>query len=514
MKHFISTTALFLLFLIQCLGSNYNYSFENDTISTNDTKNDSLQIKVDFLKTYFTSVSSTDNKIKQPLNYIINYLENDTIKNIYFYLKNFNQTDSLDYYSNYLKTKTTNIDFSNKILLKNDSITNVINYILGYISQDSITKWLIELKRDSLNICLKNIKNDSLNIWLKNNNNKYSRFWLKNAMNDSIGIWINNINKYTIRVLLDDDIFTKSIRRKIQKNILKSQQKNTNSLKLIKRKVPKIAPDLWKIFGTTSMNVSQGYLSNWAEGGASSISLLSAFNLHADYSKDDTKWNNTVDLKYGILKNGDETLRKNEDKIELSSKFGQKAFDKWYYSILFNAKTQFSKGFDYPNDSIEISNFMNPASVVFAIGLDYKLNSKFSMLISPLTSKFTIVLDTAKIDQTKYGLSFDETVKKEIGAYFKIQYKFKITNDISIDNKLNLFSNYKDNPQNIDVNYEINILMKINEFINTTIHTNLIYDDDMRIPVYEKINGIDTKVGTTKKIQFKELLSVGIAYKF
>ena len=157
---------------------------------------------------------------------------------------------------------------------------------------------------------------------------------------------------------------------------------------------------------------------------------------------------------------------------------------------------------------------MNPASFVFAVGLDYKLNSKFSMLISPITSKFTVVLDTASIDQTKFGLSDDETVKKEIGAYIKIQYKIKITDDINVENKLNLFSNYINNPQNIDINYEANINMKVNDFIITTIHLHLIYDDDIKIPVYEEISGLDTKVGTTKKIQFKELLSVGIAYKF
>ncbi|MBE9466923.1 MAG: DUF3078 domain-containing protein [Bacteroidetes bacterium] len=514
MKHFISTTVLFLMFFFQCLGSSENYSYENDSTKINEIKTDSLQLKVDLLKTQFASVSSTNSIIKQPLNYIINYLENDTIKNIYFYLKNFRQTDSLDYYSNYLKTETTNIDSLNKKLLRNDSLKNTINYLLDYISQDSVTKWLNEIKKDSLNICLKNIKNDSLNIYLKNDNNKYSRFWLKNTMNDSIGIWLNNLNKHSFRILIDDDIFTKSISRRIQKNILKSQQKNLNSLMLIKKKVPKITPDLWKFFGTTSINVSQGYLSNWAEGGASSISLLSSFKLHADYSKDDTKWNNTIDLKYGILKTEDENLRKNEDKIELSSKFGQNAFNNWYYSIFGNLKTQFSKGYEYPNDSVEISNFMNPAYIILAFGLDYKVNSKFSMLISPVTSKFTIVLDTTKIDQTKYGLSNDEIVKKEFGAYFKIQYKFKITDDINIDNKLNLFSNYNNNPQNIDINYEANINMKINDFINTTIRIHLIYDDDVRIPVYKKINGIDTKTGTTKKFQFKELLSVGIAYKF
>lgn len=514
MKYFVSATALFLISLSQSFGSVKNYSFNKDSVTTNkiiinDVKPDSLKLTVDFLKSHFVTVSSTDSKITHPLNYILNYLENDTIKNIYSYLKNFNQTDSLYYYSNYLKKNITDNDSTKKT-----QIIKGLNYITNYISNDSVTRWLRELKRDSIKICFRNIKNDTLNIWLKNNRSKYSRFWLKNMMNDSIGIWLNNLNKNTFRILLDDDIFTKSISRKIQKNILKSQVINLNSFKLKKIKAPQIAPDLWEFFGTTGMNVSQGYLSNWAEGGASSISLVSAFNLHADYSKNDTKWNNTIDLKYGILKNGGETLRKNEDKIELSSKFGQKAFNNWYYSIFCNIKTQFSKGFDYPNDTVEVSNFMSPAYLIFAFGLDYKRKSNFSMLISPITAKFVAVLDTVKIDQTKYGLNSNETVKKELGAYFKIQYKLEITNDISIDNKLNLFSNYRNNPQNIDVNYEMNILMKINEFINTTIHTNLIYDDDVRIPVYEKVNGIETKVGTTKKIQFKELLSIGIAYRF
>jgi hypothetical protein len=115
------------------------------------------------------------------------------------------------------------------------------------------------------------------------------------------------------------------------------------------------------------------------------------------------------------------------------------------------------------------------------------------------------------VDPTKYGIDDGKNRKDEMGAYIKSHFKFDLTKDILVENKLDFFSNFLESPQNIDVNWELNIGLKINSHMNTTISTHLIYDDDIEVPVYDT-DGV--KISTTKSIQFKEVLSIGFSYKF
>lgn len=270
----------------------------------------------------------------------------------------------------------------------------------------------------------------------------------------------------------------------------------------------------WKTGGVGNVNFSQGYLKNWVEGGENSVSALSILSLYTNYAKGKQNWDNTLDLKFGVLQSGDQNLRKNEDKIELTTKFGQKAFKSWYYAILGSFKSQMFNGYDYPNDSVAISRFMSPAYTFLSLGLDYKPNDKISVLISPITSKSTYVLDTVKFDQTRYGLEKDERIRMEFGGYIKTLVKLDLTENILLENKFDLFSNYAEHPEHIDVNWEVVINMTVSKYITTTISAHLIYDHDIDVPVFEEINGENIQTGNTKAIQFKELLAIGLSYKF
>ena len=273
----------------------------------------------------------------------------------------------------------------------------------------------------------------------------------------------------------------------------------------------------WKIGGNGGLNFSQGYLSYWAEGGESSISGLAVFGLYANYEKGNSKWENTLATKYGLLKSGENELRKNEDKFEVSTKFGQKAFNNFYYSMMLSLKSQLAKGYEFPNDSVVVSDFLSPGYILSSIGMDFKPTNKLSILMSPLTSKITVMCDTS-INETKYGLEEGENLKKEMGAFLKTIYKVDITKDIALENELDFFTNYQERPENIDVNWEVKLTMKVNDHINTTINTHLIYDDDINLPIERTRLGengeLETYTGNTKKIQFKEMLSIGFSYKF
>ncbi|PCJ83359.1 MAG: hypothetical protein COA57_11380, partial [Flavobacteriales bacterium] len=154
-----------------------------------------------------------------------------------------------------------------------------------------------------------------------------------------------------------------------------------------------IPPKKWKTGGVGSLNFSQVHLENWAAGGKSSFSATGFLSIYANYKRDKSSWDNTLDLAYGLLREGKDPFNKSDDKIDFSSKFDQKSFlKKWNFSEMIQFKSQFSPGYD-ASDTIKISDFMAPGYLIAAIGLDYKPSEKFTLLLSPLTSKITFVFD-------------------------------------------------------------------------------------------------------------------------
>lgn len=283
---------------------------------------------------------------------------------------------------------------------------------------------------------------------------------------------------------------------------------------------------IWKKGGLISINFSQASFTNWAAGGENSLSGIALLNIFANYKKDKNTWDNTLDLAYGLLQSGHGALRKNEDKIDVSSKYGRYAFyNHWYYTALINFKSQFADGYNYPNDSVIISRFMAPGYILVAIGLDYKPNDYFSLFISPITSKTTFVNDQRLADAGAFGVDKAEydangikikdgkLIRTEVGGYLRMTYKKDIVKNVNFSTKLELFNNYFVNPQNIDVNWEILIGMKVNKYLSASISTQMIYDNDIPVPIEHKVFGIK-QPGTGPRLQFKEVLSIGLSYKF
>ncbi len=266
---------------------------------------------------------------------------------------------------------------------------------------------------------------------------------------------------------------------------------------------------LWTNSGTITMNFSQVSLSNWAAGGKSSMSGIGMIKYSANYKKDKTSWDNSFDFRYGFLKEKDIDLRKSDDIIDFASKVGIEASGNWNYSGMLHFKTQFARGYKYDDNNVvidTISNFMAPAYLTMALGMDYKTES-FSALIAPVSGKFTFVLDEMLSNQGAFGVEKGKKVRAELGATVKIQYKRDIMKNVSFDTSLNLFSNYLDKPQNIDVDWKAQINMKVNDYLSANLITHLIYDDDTKIK--------DPDTGkSSPKVQFMESFGVGLTYKF
>ncbi|MCK4880164.1 MAG: DUF3078 domain-containing protein [Bacteroidales bacterium] len=277
---------------------------------------------------------------------------------------------------------------------------------------------------------------------------------------------------------------------------------------------PVDADTLWKFSGTTSLNLSQLSLTNWAAGGDNSLSGNVLINLSAIYATEKTDWENKLTLGFGLIKQGDDPTRKSDDQIDFASKLGLKATEKWFYTALLGFKTQFAQGYDNPGeeDRLKISNFMSPGYLNFSLGMDYKPSDVFSLFLSPLSTKFTFVLDEDLSATGSFGLDPGQTVRAELGGYIKMAFKKEILKNVTLDTKIDLFSNYLNNPQYVDVNWDMLLTFKVNEYLSASLLTQLIYDYDIKFGTDTTGDGIyDT---FEARVQFKELFGLGLTYTF
>lgn len=257
--------------------------------------------------------------------------------------------------------------------------------------------------------------------------------------------------------------------------------------------------------------------SNWAAGGRNNISGLSYINAQALYSKDKINSLNTVSLGLGGVQYFDEGIQKTEDVIDLQSTFSYGFKDPWFFSVLGGFRTQFIDGFANITDTLRSSTFMAPGYVNLSIGIEYVPNKKLRIMVSPLSGKFTFVQDQrlanvgafgvlpAVFDATGSIITPGTTFRPEIGSYIRIIYNKELMENIDLRSRLEFFSNYIENPLNIDINAEIILNFKINKWFSASLNINLIYDDDIKIT--------DRFGNVGPRTQFKQVIGLGIAYR-
>lgn len=262
----------------------------------------------------------------------------------------------------------------------------------------------------------------------------------------------------------------------------------------------------WSIGGENAINFSQVSLSNWAAGGENSLSANGFIHFYANRKKGKYIWENKVKIAYGLVKQGNTNIRKSNDALHLTSTYGQIAFKKWYITASIDFNSQFSNGYKYPDDSTLISTFLAPAYILASLGLDYKPNENFWISLSPISTRTTIVTNELLSNAGAYGVQPGNRARIEFVGTFKLFFKTDLMKNVSFKTNLALLSNYLEDPQNIDVNWEVYINMKINQYLSANISTHLIYDDDVMI---KNNAGIEAA-----RVQFKEIFGIGFAYKF
>lgn len=281
----------------------------------------------------------------------------------------------------------------------------------------------------------------------------------------------------------------------------------------------------WKHKNVVNFDLTQIAFSNWNAGGNSSISGLLRGTFQKKYTKGKLLWNNEILTRYGINKQEGRELRKTDDQFIINSNFGYKKSENssWFYSGRFNFTSQFVEGYAYPNKEIAISFPFAPAYIFLGIGSEYNPKDKdFNIYFSPLTLKTTIVLNQRLANQGAFGVTparFDEfgnliskgkRNRTEMGILINNYWKKEVYKNIVYESRLILFGDYINKVGNIDVDWQSQLDMVINDFVRANITLQMIYDDDTKAK--KEIDGEQVTVGP--RLQLKQVLGIGVVYEF
>lgn len=283
----------------------------------------------------------------------------------------------------------------------------------------------------------------------------------------------------------------------------------------------------WKKVNKVGLNLSEVAFVNWNSGGNNSFSALLHAALGRRYKKELLNWNSTLSVKYGFNAQEGRELRKTEDNLEINSNFGYRrdSVSNFYYSAKFSFNTQFSYGYRYPNTENPISKFMAPGYAFLGVGTEYSSPTEdLTVYVSPVTEKSTFVLDQQLANEGMFGVTpaikdeegniiqEGEKVRTEFGFLVSSGFTKEIFENIGLNNQLRLYSDYLNKFGNIDVDWELNLDLRVNEYVKANIGSHLKYDDDVKFKEDRDGDGELEQRGA--RVQWKQLLGVGLIYEF
>jgi len=281
----------------------------------------------------------------------------------------------------------------------------------------------------------------------------------------------------------------------------------------------------WDNTNKVGLDINQVAFINWSVGGNNAISGVIKGEFDRNYTKKNVNWANELILRYGLNSQEGQEVRKTDDKIQLTSTFGYRkdTISNWYYSAKFNFNTQFANGYAYPNTDDEISGPFSPAYIFLGIGSEYKRKDLgLTVYMSPLTNKTTLVLNQTLANKGAFGVDkaiYDDlgnliksgkNSRTEVGTLITAQLKRQIFKNIMMDQRISLYSDYINKFGNIDVDWQLQLDMTVNEYVKANIGTQLIYDNDIKST--KEVEGEVVTAGP--KIQLKQMLGVGLSYTF
>lgn len=491
-----------------------NFLSNLTTISFKDNRKDMyLEPNLRYFVYELNSYNLKDSTCRKAVENLSQYIKNDSLRRMSRYIINYIPTTrvnkkSLDILNEYIYNDSLRCSASILIAdeLTRDSIENDIEKnkelrrLHQFLTNSKEYDLIKKASRDSVKVTFKNFSNDRISMWVNNSRNESYRFKIKTKENNPIGTWIQTTKDKCIKLLVDDDVYQKSeaenpfILKQPPIIVIDTSLNKVEDLYNYQRSYIK-----WKYGNKIYLGLTQGKLANWKDGGESSVATQVDINSFFNYKFKNVIWENLIKYRIAFMQSGDAQTKKTEDNFEFNTQFGYKFYKKWYFSTLFNFKTQLFDGYNYKNDNTKtlISRFMGPGYFIASIGLDYKPSDKTSVMFSPFTGKITAVVNDEDIDVTQYNIEKGSHTKQELGSYLKILLKRTLFENVNIENELSSFYSYDVPLNETDFDLKTTIEMKINYFLTTRIYTELKFDKNI-----------------SKKLQFKEIFNIGITYNF
>lgn len=260
----------------------------------------------------------------------------------------------------------------------------------------------------------------------------------------------------------------------------------------------------WKRGGDAKLLFNQSAFSEWASGGQNSISLNFHIDYDLSYKKNGWNWDTKFLGDFGLTKiSGSKFVRKTNDRFDLQSFLGKNFTKQWSYSTVFGVKTQFARGYQYGEneDGNEIrslrTHFFSPVYVQLGVGLYWKKSKNLWVNIAPFTQRLTLVSRkfTMDLEEGKeyFGVRKGDNHRFELGASINAFYKFSPMENMTLEQRLGLYSDYLDKAENVDMDYQITAELKVNDYVSTNIILQLVYDDN-----------------AVKRLQVREVFGVGV----
>lgn len=233
----------------------------------------------------------------------------------------------------------------------------------------------------------------------------------------------------------------------------------------------------WKKVGNFTFLFNQSAFNNeWRGGGTSNMAGNIGLNYDFNYKTASMIWDNKLFVAYGLTKLKNADVQKSDDRLQFTSMIGKRAVGYWFYSGFLDFKTQMDTGKD-ANGNV-ISHFFSPAYLQVGPGFMWKKHDNLKVNFAPATARFIFVHDHFTANGSVFGVEQGKTMRFEFGAGLQGYYKVKLMENITWENILNLYSNYLDKPKNVDIDYQANLVMKVNKYISTNLAFQAIYDDN------------------------------------
>jgi hypothetical protein len=273
-------------------------------------------------------------------------------------------------------------------------------------------------------------------------------------------------------------------------------------------------PNGWSKGGSVNLAMNQVQTSNWV--GASEkyqLGLAGLATAFGNRKKGTTLWLNSGMLQMGVQRTPStfDQFRKNSDQLTLSTMYAPQIKPKWYYAGSIDLRTQVGNTLDYKNvlttkvkDGVTIpatwgrtGGFMAPGYIRAGVGILYTPSKNLRVYFSPLTANITTKLGAAFKPLNLYGVAPGKSVDFGLGALLRADYQNKFKNGMTYTSRLDLFTNYLDNPfTHTDVDWVNGLGFTIGKNITAAVNLNFRY-------YHNQIT----------ELQWMEMLGLGFNYK-